>query len=367
MASRAGGRLRAPARDQLDPVGAPREARPAPVGSRRAARCLPRPELDDLPRPDPTPLLTGPGPARVTLFGHTRIGGRLAGPGRYLLRSHYMPFWKVSGACLPRARPERDDVARRDRRRPVLGSSPRRRRSGFVQAVDVGPRRLVPSGAPRPASHATPELEPIEIDSVTEALGSRLQGCGVPAHRVDLAVRATRQPAAGRRARARRRDGLRRSPATFRRCGFATPPPRSGRSSPSRPTCRELVGLVAGVLRSQVEQMLIDPRGNAFNPEPSGACVRRDFRDQSPWVFERKYELDSLCRPALARLAPLADDRVGGARRRPLLRGGAHDVALWRGEQEHDPESYVFRRRFATEARLPPRPGARQRRSPGRE
>jgi len=44
---------------------------------------------------------------------------------------------------------------------------------------------------------------------------------------------------------------------------------------------------------SQVRLFLIDPLANAFNPEPNGACWHRDFPDQSPWVFERKFELDS--------------------------------------------------------------------------
>jgi hypothetical protein len=38
--------------------------------------------------------------------------------------------------------------------------------------------------------------------------------------------------------------------------------------------------------------VLIDPRANAFNPEPSGLVIRRDFQGQSPWVFERKYGID---------------------------------------------------------------------------
>ena len=54
---------------------------------------------------DVTSILTGPAPARVTLFGHTRIGGVVSRPGQYLLRTHYMPFWKVSGpVCLVPAR-----------------------------------------------------------------------------------------------------------------------------------------------------------------------------------------------------------------------------------------------------------------------
>lgn len=41
----------------------------------------------------------------------------------------------------------------------------------------------------------------------------------------------------------------------------------------------------------------MDPYANAFNNEPSGACWEKDFDDQNPWVWERKFEIDSLCYP----------------------------------------------------------------------
>ncbi|MBV8065212.1 MAG: hypothetical protein JOY73_06795 [Actinobacteria bacterium] len=47
--------------------------------------------------PDPTPLLTGPATATVTDLGHTSIRAVVAAPGRYLLRTHYNPYWKLHG------------------------------------------------------------------------------------------------------------------------------------------------------------------------------------------------------------------------------------------------------------------------------
>jgi hypothetical protein len=53
----------------------------------------------------PTPLLTGPARATVTAVGHTRIIGVVAAPGRYLLRAHYSPYWKLQGAGCVREAP----------------------------------------------------------------------------------------------------------------------------------------------------------------------------------------------------------------------------------------------------------------------
>jgi meiotically up-regulated gene 157 (Mug157) protein len=108
-----------------------------------------------------------------------------------------------------------------------------------------------------------------------------------------------------------------------------------------------LVDLVAGVLRAQVEQVLIDSRANAFNAGPTGVAMRRDFRDQSPWVFERKYAVDSLCAPlTLAWLlwrTTGSVDHVDGRFRE----AASAIVTLWRSEQEHEPGSFVLRRFFS--------------------
>ena len=55
----------------------------------------------------------------------------------------------------------------------------------------------------------------------------------------------------------------------------------------------EVIELLVNLSKSQVQLFLIDPYANAFNSEPNGAGWHKDFPDQSPWVFERKFELDS--------------------------------------------------------------------------
>src|SRR5262249_53376650 len=124
----------------------------------------------------------------------------------------------------------------------------------------------------------------------------------------------------------------------------------TGQVKPLLALAREAPGVVelaAGVLRVQVEQVLIDSRANAFNAGPTGAHVRRDFRDQSPWVFERKYAVDSLCAPiALAWLLRRATGTLAhvDARFREAARV---IVSVWREGQDHERGSYVFRRRLA--------------------
>jgi len=72
--------------------------------------------------PHATPLLTGPASPVVTTFGHTVIGGRVFEAGRYLLRAHFNPYWRLTGAgcaapgpdkmtILDLARPERFTLA----------------------------------------------------------------------------------------------------------------------------------------------------------------------------------------------------------------------------------------------------------------
>ena len=57
--------------------------------------------------------------------------------------------------------------------------------------------------------------------------------------------------------------------------------------------------MIAGVIRRQFKLINIDPYANAFNVGPTGdgEDVGYPGNDQSPWVFERKWEIDSHCYP----------------------------------------------------------------------
>jgi hypothetical protein len=106
----------------------------------------------------------------------------------------------------------------------------------------------------------------------------------------------------------------------------------------------EVAHLIADVSKRQIEYVLTDPYANAFNPTPDGNCWHKDFPDQSPWVFERKFELDSL--------AAVLDLAV-----RLYLESGLTDhftgrfneavvviLDLLEREQNHDPSTYRFKR-----------------------
>ena len=61
--------------------------------------------------------------------------------------------------------------------------------------------------------------------------------------------------------------------------------------------CSSVRDLIKGLLKKQFTYILHDPYANAFNREPNGNGHIYDLDKQSPLVWERKFELDSLCYP----------------------------------------------------------------------
>ena len=55
--------------------------------------------------------------------------------------------------------------------------------------------------------------------------------------------------------------------------------------------------MIAGVINRQFKCICIDPYANAFNVEPLGAANKTDWPEADPYVFERKWEIDSHCYP----------------------------------------------------------------------
>ncbi len=97
----------------------------------------------------------------------------------------------------------------------------------------------------------------------------------------------------------------------------------------------EIADLLEGVLRRQMHCIKTDPYANAFNCYPNGNGHITDRPLQNAWVFERKYEVDSLCYPM--RLLYLYWKNSG---RSEFVRKQLEPVArvildTWRTEQHH--------------------------------
>ena len=103
--------------------------------------------------------------------------------------------------------------------------------------------------------------------------------------------------------------------------------------------------IVEGLIARQVMYVGIDPYANAFNREANGQCWEVDETERNPWVWERKYEIDSLCYPIqLSYLYWQATGRtqIFNADWKAML--GAI-IDLWRVEQNHGADSpYRFQR-----------------------
>ena len=59
----------------------------------------------------------------------------------------------------------------------------------------------------------------------------------------------------------------------------------------------QIARVVEGLIKRQIKYIGIDPYANAFNIEPNDHGMKEDLTLQNPWVWERKYEIDSLCYP----------------------------------------------------------------------
>jgi len=102
---------------------------------------------------------------------------------------------------------------------------------------------------------------------------------------------------------------------------------------------------IVRVLRRQLACIEIDPYANAFNREPDGSGHATDETELSPWVWERKYEVDSLCYPLVLAYDLWAvtarTDHLDGT----FVRAARAALEVWRVEQDHERRSpYRFQR-----------------------
>lgn len=107
-----------------------------------------------------------------------------------------------------------------------------------------------------------------------------------------------------------------------------------------------IANLIEGLIKRQFMYITIEPYANAFNETNNGHCYEKDETSMGPWVWERKYEIDSLCYPiqlawlfwkATGRRAHFNEDFITGVR---------EILKLWKLEQNHEEKSsYRFIRK----------------------
>ncbi|MBB6675321.1 glycoside hydrolase family 125 protein [Cohnella nanjingensis] len=107
----------------------------------------------------------------------------------------------------------------------------------------------------------------------------------------------------------------------------------------------ELGDMIEGLVRRQIGCILKDPYANAFNEEPTGRGHQADKTEMSPWLWERKYEIDSLCYPV--QLAYLLWKNTGRTSHlnADFAAAARSILETWRTEQHHETRSaYRFER-----------------------
>lgn len=108
----------------------------------------------------------------------------------------------------------------------------------------------------------------------------------------------------------------------------------------------ELSDLLVGLSKRQFMYINIDPYANAFNEAANGNCWEHDDTDMGDWVWERKYEVDSLCYPL--QFAYLIWKNTGRTDHfdAAFREGAGKILKVFRTEQNHEEESaYRFIRK----------------------
>lgn len=104
--------------------------------------------------------------------------------------------------------------------------------------------------------------------------------------------------------------------------------------------------ILTGLSRRQFQYIYRDPYANAFNETANGKCWRYDDTEMDRWVWERKYEVDSLCYPL--QFAYLIWKNTGRTDQfdRTFRKGAERILEVFRTEQYHEEESpYRFSRK----------------------
>lgn len=125
--------------------------------------------------------------------------------------------------------------------------------------------------------------------------------------------------------------------------------------------CKGIKETIAGLIKKQMFYIALDPYSNAFNEEANGAGHGNDktnFNQNKDWIWERKYEIDSLCYPVWISYKywkKTGDASVFDAQYKESTK---MILDLFRVEQNHEENSeYLFERFGCPETDTLPRNG----------
>ena len=107
----------------------------------------------------------------------------------------------------------------------------------------------------------------------------------------------------------------------------------------------EIRRLILGVIKKQMECILIEPYANAFNESANGNCYHHDKTQMKDTLWERKYEIDSLCYPI--QLSYLLWKETGERSHftADWKKAAQEVIRVFRIEQDHEGKSdYLFER-----------------------
>ena len=101
----------------------------------------------------------------------------------------------------------------------------------------------------------------------------------------------------------------------------------------------DISDMIAGLISRQLHDILLDPYTNAFNEFGDGACWSHDDTEMGPWIWERKYEVDSLCYPL--QLSWLLYCNTGRTDQfdDTYLQALTRILDVWENEREHEKNS----------------------------
>lgn len=110
-------------------------------------------------------------------------------------------------------------------------------------------------------------------------------------------------------------------------------------------SCPSVRELIRAVIKKQFTYLILDPYANAFNREANGMGHTGDIPQNSPWVWERKFELDSLCYPLwlMTRYVEATGDE--GVLDDLFYRAFDKVIATFRTEQRHPTYSTYYHER----------------------